>query len=209
MLDPEYAEVYGVPFSFIPASGSQAEPKIGPTPTRVRSMEERSEHRITFPRLTGYRYEISEDKLAAKFDDESRLILSTESIPTMTESRPIVGESSVGTLDDLKGRRKQEVAFLLAKLVLEKYFRADGEEHAGKAQEHRFDAGVQMWLFPQVLRISREWLEECVTCKDDTFPQLLLLIEFAHDAADRIYGSIVRAQSGKQYLIPILRPYDP
>ncbi len=209
LLDPEYAEVYGVPFSFIPASGSQAEPKIGSTPTRVRSLDERQHLRITFPRLTGYRYEITEDKLAAKFDDESMLPLSTANIPTITESRPIVGESSVGTLDDLRERRKQEVAFLLAKLVLEKYFRADGESREYRTQEHRFDAGVQMWMFPQVLRISREWLKKCVVCKDDTFPQLLLLIEYAHDAADRIYGSIVRAQSGVQYLTPILRAYDP
>lgn len=30
---PEYAEVYGVPFSFIPASGSSVDPKPGPIPT--------------------------------------------------------------------------------------------------------------------------------------------------------------------------------
>ena len=37
----EYAEVYGVPFSFIPCSGSTAEPKPGPLPTRVRALESR------------------------------------------------------------------------------------------------------------------------------------------------------------------------
>ncbi|MEK7784040.1 MAG: DEAD/DEAH box helicase family protein, partial [Chloroflexota bacterium] len=36
-FDPEYAEVYGVPFSFIPSAGSQADPRPGPTPTRVRA----------------------------------------------------------------------------------------------------------------------------------------------------------------------------
>ena len=44
--------------------------------------------------------------------------------------------------------------------------------------------------------------------KDDTFPQLLLLIEFAHDAADRIYKAIVAATDGTPTLKPILRPYD-
>ena len=38
---------------------------------------------------------------------------------------PIVGETSIHTLDDLKRRRPNEVAFLLAKLTLEKYFRDD------------------------------------------------------------------------------------
>ena len=39
-FDPEYAEVYGVPFSFIPCSGATTDPKPGPLPTRVRALEE-------------------------------------------------------------------------------------------------------------------------------------------------------------------------
>jgi type III restriction enzyme len=41
LLSPEYAEVYGVPFSFIPCSGSQSDPKPHPTPTRVRALDDR------------------------------------------------------------------------------------------------------------------------------------------------------------------------
>ena len=37
-FEPQYAEVYGVPFSFIPCSGSVKKPKPGPTPTRVRAL---------------------------------------------------------------------------------------------------------------------------------------------------------------------------
>ena len=36
-FDPEYAEVYGVPFSFIPCSGATREPPPGPLPIRVRA----------------------------------------------------------------------------------------------------------------------------------------------------------------------------
>lgn len=39
------------------------------------------------------------------------------------------------------------------------------------------------------------------------FPQLLLLVEFAHHAADRIYQAIVRAHDGEQRIKPILRPF--
>jgi type III restriction enzyme len=83
----------------------------------------------------------------------------------------------------------------LAKLTLEKYFRDD-------------DGNDKPWLFPQLLRISKRWLAECVTLKDNTFPQLLLLIEFAHDAADRIYKSIVASTDGTAALKPIPLPYD-
>ena len=194
-FDPEYAEVYGVPFSFIPCSGATKEPKPGPLPTRVRALDSRIASEITFPRLLGYRYDVGDDHLAATFTAESHLALSTADIPTKVQLDPIVGESSTHTLDDLKRRRPNEVAFLLAKLTLEKYFRDD-------------DGNGKPWLFPQLLTITKRWLAECVTLKVNTFPQLLLLIEFAHDAADRIYKAIVASTDGTAALKPILRPYD-
>src|SRR2546426_2825107 len=166
-FEPEYAEVYGVPFSFIPCSGSTMEPKPGPLPTRVRALENRIACEITFPRLAGYRYELEDEPLTARFNEDSQLALSTADIPTKTENAPIVGETSIHTLDDLRRRRENEVAFLLAKLTLEKYFRGDNGDE-------------KPWLFPQILIIAKQWLKECVTLKDGTFPQLLLLREFAH-----------------------------
>jgi type III restriction enzyme len=194
-FEAEYAEVYGVPFSFIPTAGPPREPKPGPIPTRVRALEDRIACEINFPRLLGYRYDFGAERLGAEFNDDSKRALSTADIPTRTENAPIVGESSIHTLDDLKRRRPQEVAFLLAKLVLEKYFRDD-------------DGNVKHWLFPDLLTVSRRWLVECVTCKDNTFPQLLLLIEFAHDAADRIYRAIVESDKGAKAIKPILRPFE-
>ncbi len=194
-FDPEYAEVYGVPFSFIPCSGATTDPKPGPLPTRVRAIESRIASEITFPRLLGYRYDVAGERLTASFKPESHLALSTADIPTKVQLDPIVGESSTHTLDDLRRRRPNEVAFVLAKRTLEKYFRDD-------------DGNDKPWLFPQVLGIAKRWLAECVTVKDNTFPQLLLLVEFSHDAADRIYKAIVASTDGKAALKPILRPYD-
>ena len=194
-FNPEYAEVYGVPFSFIPCSGATKEPKPGPMPTRVRAIESRITSEITFPRLLGYRHDLAGERLTASFTADSTLVLSTAEIPTRTENAPIVGESSIHTLDDLKRRRLNEVAFLLAKLTLEKYFRDD-------------EGNDKPWLFPHLLAIAKSWLAECVTLKDNTFPQLLLLIELAHDAADRIYKAIVASTDGTSALMPILRPYD-
>ena len=194
-FDPEYAEVYGVPFSFIPVSGATSEPDPGPLSTRVRAIEARKSCEITFPRLAGYRYDIVGDRLTATFTDESRLTLSTENIPTKTENAPIVGETSIHTLDDLKRRRPNEVAFLLAKLVLDKYFRDP-------------EGNDKPWLFPQILGIAKRWLSECVVLKDNTFSQLLLLMEFAHDASDRIYKAIVASTDDTAILKPILRAFD-
>jgi type III restriction enzyme len=171
-------------------------------------LEERIDREITFPRLVGYRYDLPEARLEVMFTAESKLTLSAADLPTKTENAPIIGESVVHDLSELKNRRAQEVAFLLAKLTLEKYFRQDGEKLNGKTKQHKFDSEVQSWRFPRLLEITREWLATCVRCKDNTFPQLLLLLQFAHDAADKIYQAIVASTPGDKALKPILRPYD-
>ncbi|MEK7756552.1 MAG: restriction endonuclease subunit R, partial [Planctomycetota bacterium] len=124
-FDPEYAEVYGVPFSFIPCSGAKKEPQPGPLITHVRALESRIACEINFPRLVGYRYDVGDEHLTATFTAESHLALSTADIPTWTEMSGIIGSTEKHRLDDLKRRRPNEVAFLLAKLTLEKYFRDD------------------------------------------------------------------------------------
>ncbi len=194
-FDPEYAEVYGVPFSFIPCAGATKQPRLGAVPTRVRAMEDREALEITFPRVVGYRYEVGGEKLPHVFSEDSKYVLSTQHIPTKVENAPIVGESVIHRLDELKERREQEVAFLLAKRTLERYFRDESGD-------------VRPWVFPQLLDIAQAWLRECVELKDNTFPQLLLLIELADDAVDKIYRSIVAAEDGEKTLVPVLAPYD-
>jgi len=200
LFEPEYAEVYGVPFSFIPAAGPNPDPKPPLVPTRVRALEDRINCEITFPRLTGYRFETSPEHLEATFDEDSKLALSTEEIATKTELRPIFGEASFHDLDDLKKRRPQEVAFNLARLTLERHF--SGSDGNGEAVP-------KPWLFPQLLEISRNWLEGCLTLKDNAFVQMLLLHEYAFDASDRIHKAIVASLPEGGLLRPILQSQDP
>ncbi len=192
---PEYAEVYGVPFSFLPTSG-QSGPIIQKEIHRVRALPERAELELTFPRLLGYRYDLPTAHLSAEFTPDSVKTLATDEVPVVTVLDPIVGTSIETNLDDLKLRRPQEVAFRIAKRVLDTYFRAA-------------DDAEQPWLFPQVLAITQRWLTECIVLKDNAFPQMLLIAEWEHDAADRIHRAIVRGTAGERRIMPILRPYDP
>ena len=195
-FEPEYAEVYGVPFSFIPCAGSAKEPRLGPVPTRVHALPDRSGRGIRFPRVLGYRYELGDERITARFTPDSRTVLSPEDVPTRVEVAPVIGPHEIHTLDELKRIRPQQVQFLLAKLVLEKYYRDERGEPP------------KAWLFPQLVDIARQWYERCVDCKDDAFPQLLYFAENAHNAADRIYRSIAAAAEGTPRLRPILAPYE-
>ena len=199
LFPAEYAEVYGVPFSFIPVGPLISTPVLPKKATRVRALAARVAHELTFPRLTGYRYELAGEKLHVEFDASAGMSLSTADVPTKVEVDPLIGLGSIHTLDQLKARREQEVDFLLAKLVYEKYFRVD--DAAGQGAN-------KPWLFPQILEAARAWRRRCLTCKDDCFPQLLLLVEYAHAAADKIYRAIVDSTPGVRTLLPILQPYD-
>jgi type III restriction enzyme len=193
----EYAEVYAVPFSFIPAHGAAVDPKPGPIPTHVRALPERAACEIKFPRIEGYRYELPAERLEATFTDESVKELSTADIPNRVENAPIVGDTSVHTLDELREKyRPQQVAFHIARRLLQHKFR-DGE------------ANEKPWLFPDLLAITKRWLNECLECKPGTFPQLPIFAENCQDAAERIYRAIVQADSGPKRLLPIPKPYDP
>ncbi|MCP4228746.1 MAG: restriction endonuclease subunit R, partial [bacterium] len=190
---PEYAEVYGVPFSFIPTAGT-TEVVPPPQTTRVRALPERIDCEISFPRLDGYRYDLPTETLKSNFDKDSEMELSTEDIPIDVDIADIIGGMTIHSIEDMQQRRIQEVEYAVARTVLEKYFREDEER--------------KVWLFPQLLEITREWIRDCVTCKDKCFPQLLLLTVHAHNAADRIYRGIVAGEEGEKKLMPILRPYD-
>ena len=191
LFDPEYAEVYGVPFSFIPCSGSANDPKPGPSMTRVRALEDRAGAEITFPRIAAYRYEVATEELGATFSEASHMSLSTEGLPTTTEVEPIAGVGEVHTLGDLEDSREQAIAFALAKRVLAKYF------------------DDQPWLFPQLARIAGRWMTECLHLKDGAFAGMLLIAQRADDAADRIYHAIVSRDAGPRTLRAEPAPYDP
>jgi type III restriction enzyme len=200
-FEPEYAEVYGVPFSFIPASGTGPDPKPGPIPTRVRAMEGRHASEITFPRLVGYRWELPDEQLQAKFIDESRLALDSRNVPTRTDVAAVVGQTEEHRLETFEAMRAQQVGFVLAKRLLDRYFRAadtDGQPGAERP-----------WLFPKLVEITKQWITNCVTLKDDAYIGLLAMAQLADEAVEKLYHSIVRHHGGERRLVPLLRLHDP
>jgi type III restriction enzyme len=193
LFDPEYAEVYGVPFSFIPtAPPKNVGPKIGVVPNHVSWVPERAELTIRFPRVVGYCYDLPAERINARFDESHAMTLTTKDVVTRVECDPIVGQPDVHTLDDLRGVRMQAVAFGLARRLLESHFRDE-------------DGHPRVWLFPQLVTICRRWLAEgYLRCSQETYPQLVLLHGQCGRAASRIYQAIIPAITGEARLRPIL-----
>ena len=133
-FDPEYAEVYGVPFAFIPCAGAAEDgPKRRARSPAARPRASRAAGacpwlEITFPRLAGYRYEMPPSAARGRVHRRvAALVLSTADMPTRTENAPIVGEIGRSTRSTTsKHRREQEVAFAARPAACcEHYFPAD------------------------------------------------------------------------------------
>lgn len=187
---PEYADVYGVPFQFMPTVGKDKNRIIKPTRS-VHALPERKEAEITFPRLAGYRLEIRDPELFEEFTERSRLTLDTEHIPTQTVVSGLIGTSENHTLDDLRAKRDQEIAFTLAHRIMQWFDQ---------------DRDPRPWYFPQVLRITKRWMAECLECRGGTFPGLLLLAEYADEAARRVlHESISRQEHKFAEVVPLFR----
>ena len=190
MMAPEYADIFGVPFTGFPVAGL-AEDRNPPTPRPGKAVRAVSERLVSapwleviFPRVVGYRFDVPAEQLRAKFDPSHREVLTTQDMPTSTLNAPIFGENAELTLDEARDLRPQAVAFRLATHL----------------QQHHFPD--KRWLFPQLLAIARDWLGDPdgesphVDYGDDTFPGLLLFGEKKHAACEKIKSAIVSGSGG-------------
>jgi len=88
---PEYADVLGVPFTFMPANSAKDFSPPKPR-TRVYADETRPAPEVRFPRVEGYRVIFPAGRLAATFTQDSHFRLSADvPIPKETEVDPLVG----------------------------------------------------------------------------------------------------------------------
>lgn len=195
LLSEEYAEVYGVPFSFLKAGGDTT-PKPPKVIHRVHALPERDQYEITFPRVEGYRYELNETKLAAKFTEESKTIIENE--PTEVTLSGVIGEETIETLEKIKERREGDVINRLRVGLLKRYYTdAEGAE--------------KYWLAPQLQKIAEEYVKNYVVLKDRMVIGYLTIGEYFSGALTKIQQAIIaenlQSQGDKQ-LLPILAPYD-
>jgi type III restriction enzyme len=193
----EYADVFGIPFDFT-AKPVIAPPQPPRETVQVRAVRpERDALEIRFPRVEGYRVELPEDRLIAKFTAESHLELNPELVgPSITRNSGIIGEGVDLTLAHLGEMRTATLAFKLTERLLHTKFRDPGEP-------------PKLHLFGQLKRIAKDWLDTCLTCKGNTYPAQLMYQELADMACNRITNAITRAFEGARPIKALLSAYNP
>ena len=193
----EYADVLGIPFDFT------AKPVVvKPVPPRetiqVKALRpERDALEIRFPRVAGYRVELPQERLKVAFNQDSVMQLTPDLVgPSITRNQGIIGEGVDLNLVHTNDLRPSTLLFHLTHRLLDTKWRDPGEE-------------PKLYLFGQLKRITKQWLEGRLVCKGGTYPAQLMYQELADMACERITAAITRAEIGSRPVKAVLDPYNP
>ena len=197
LFNVEYADVLGIPFDFT-AKPVVAPPQPPRDTIQVRAVRpDRDALEIRFPRVAGYRVELPEERLDAKFNADSILELTPDLVgPSITRNEGIIGEGVDLSLEHLGDMRPSTLLFHLTKRLVYTKWRDSGEE-------------PKLHLFGQLKRIAKQWLDTCLRCKGGTYPAQLMYQELADMACERITAGIVQTMVGTNPVKVVLDPYNP
>jgi len=195
LFEPEYANVYGIPFAFVPTDRAIKELPPRSPALEVRSLVGREEYRISFPRLDGYRIELPDEPLHFDLGSVDPFRIGADEVPTWTESAPVIGEPE--RVVEVADVRPQEVAFQLAHRLLVKHFQSGLDRRP--------------WLFPQLVRICGRWLDRCVEIRDGrTIGVLVSNAELQNVAVEELSMAITWVQGDRRARMrAMLRPFEP
>ena len=198
LFDVEYADVLGSPFDFTakPVPVKPTPPRetvlVGQgDPARARCLRDPLPAGGRLPRRAAGR------ALDGTFNDGSTLELTPALVgPSVTRSEGIIGEGVDLTLSHTRDLRRATLLFHLTKRLLETKWRDPGQE-------------PKLHLFGQLKRITRQWLDDHLVCKGDTYPAQLLYQELADMACERITAGVVTTLLGARPIKAVLDAYNP
>ena len=197
LFNVEYADVFGIPFDFT-AKPVVAPPQPPRETVQVKAVRpDRDALEIRFPCVNGYRVELPEERLTANFNEDSILGLSPDLVgPSVTRNAGIIGESVDLGLEHLGDMRPSTLVFHLTHRLLYTKWRDPGEE-------------PKLYLFGQLKRLTKQWLDTCLVCTGGTYPAQLMYQELADMACNRITAAITRRFLGERPIKALLDPYTP
>ncbi|RLI79336.1 hypothetical protein DRP07_10215, partial [Archaeoglobales archaeon] len=173
-LEPEYVDVYGVPFEVIPVKrkGTQARKKEEKTYTLVRALPERKHLEIKFPRVEGYVFDIKQ-KIKCNVDELPEFEVTPVKEPTEVVVKP-VSAVRTGRPDrlgpgpeeihyrDLTQIREQAIIYDIASEITNILVPTSDYSYAEDEKDKKIKKiyAARHILFPQVLKIVNEYSEE-------------------------------------------------
>ena len=183
LLEPEYAEVVGVPFEFMPSGPIDPQPHEPKPVHKVESVPGRERFRISFPQVEQYMRIPPPERLRLDPEKVTPYIVQPDLFPNITVLTGVAGEEKWISVDQ-DTRRKTAQAGLAARMV-----RTFVENEHDPESKTRGRAA----LFRDLYRATGEWLDHPdVSCPD---PQLLLGPEHYENVSSSILGASITSNT--------------
>ncbi|MDW7979819.1 MAG: hypothetical protein RMH97_04555, partial [Verrucomicrobiales bacterium] len=210
--EPEYVDVYGVPFEVIPVKKKPVgRIEVQKVSTLVRALPERRHLEITFPRVEGYVFDVRQ-RIRVNLDEVPYLTIDPAHEPTEVVAKPAAGYR-VGRPDRLgpgeeavhdrspfyQSKRLQTTVYEIAAWLTQ------------RLKDKREEWSARHVLFPQVLNIVWQYLEERVVVKDPSTPLGdIALLKYKQRIIERLTQAIEPdTQAGEPPLLPVIERFRP
>ena len=207
--EPEYVDVYGVPFEVIPVKKKPiSRTEVGKVSTLVRALPERKHLEIIFPRVEGYIVDVR-SRIRLNLDGVPFLQIGRDE-PTEVTVKPQVGYR-IGRPDRLgpgpevvhdrnpfhRDKRLQATVYEIA------------AELTRRLKEKREEWGVRHVLFPQVLTAVWQYLEERVVVVDLSTPlEEIALLKYKQRIIERLTEAIEPdTEAGEPPILPVIERF--
>lgn len=200
LSQPEYVDIYGVPFQLLPmAKATGGKPAAPPDYTNVHTVNERNELRIQFPRLVQIVPDI-QDTLDVDFDAIEPIRITPRFDPTETYVEFDLGTPHAGIGGETQDRERAYEQFRIQRLL----YRVAAELVAP------YD---RPWLFPQALEIARRVIRPVeeggkLLYEEGVDPREVCNMRYLTVIRERIQAAL-RPGEGPERFLPALDEYQP
>lgn len=200
LSQPEYVDIYGVPFQLLPMAKATGEkPTAPPDYTNVHTVADRHELRLQFPRLVQIVPDI-QDTLDVDFDAIEPIRINPRFDPTETYVEFDLGTPGAGMGGETQDRERAYESFRIQRLL------------------YRVAAGLiapfdRPWLFPQALEIARRVIRPLseggkIDYADGVDPREVCNLRYLTVIRERIQAAL-RPGEGPERFLPALDEYQP
>lgn len=216
LLDPEYVDVYGIPFSLIPFKGKPKDgPGADPVYHHIYAFPERSTYELRAPVIESYTYGLRSSGIRCDVAQLDDLIVNDE--PTrvyLATTRGYHDNSTAVQLSEFieqnrtkyyEGTRLQQILFKIAQQIVDDLLRGSTQEGGAK-----LGLLARHQVFPDVLKILQDYVGTKVQFAQGVDPRELGLEKYARLLRERIRDGILPAAASEGApLVPIVNSFQP
>lgn len=200
LSQPEYVDIYGVPFQLLPmAKATGGKPSAPPDYTNVHTVPDRSDLEIKFPRLVQVVPDIR-DTLDIDIHSIEPIRVAPRFDPTDTYVEFDLGTPRAGMGGAVQDREKAYENFRIQRLMY--------RVAAGLIQPYQ-----RPWLFPQALEIVQRIIRPVeeggkIQYEPDVDPREICNLRYLTVIRERMSAAI-RPGEGEERFLPALDEYEP